>query len=109
MNNQELRRILISELGIGGIPEEAQDEIVQRLGDVILKALTVAVFDKIPNEARGEFERIAAKNDHAQIQEFLEEHVPDLHSLMEAEVRKTLQKFAENEGKEEEKAKGRGE
>lgn len=95
MNNQELRDILIKELGIDGLPEEAQDEIVAKLGEVILKSLTVAIFEKLPSDARTEFERISAKGDHSLIQEFLEENVPDLHTLMEEEVKKVLESLAE--------------
>lgn len=99
MNNQELREILTKELGIGGLPEEAQDEIVGKLGEIILKSLTVAIFEKLPNDARTEFERIGAKGDHALIQEFLEKNIPDLHALMEEEVKKTLRNFAANDEK----------
>ncbi|OIP65546.1 MAG: hypothetical protein COV32_02895 [Candidatus Yonathbacteria bacterium CG10_big_fil_rev_8_21_14_0_10_43_136] len=97
MKNQELRDILIKELSIGELPEEAQDEIVVKLGEVILKSLTIAIFDKLSSEARVEFEKIGAKNDTALIQEFLEENIPDMHTLMEEEVRRTLQNYAELE------------
>lgn len=109
MNNQELREILIKELGIDGLPEEAQDEIVAKLGDIILKSLTTAIFEKLSGDARAEFERIGAKGDHALIQEFLEETVPDLHSLMEEEVKRTLRNFAEMEAGATERPKARGE
>lgn len=109
MKNQELRDILINELGIGELPDEAQDEIVGKLGEVILKSLTVAIFDKLSNDARVEFEKISAKGDHALIQEFLEENIPDMHSLMEEEVRRTLQNYAELEAGGAQKPKGRGE
>lgn len=99
MQNQELRTILIKELGIEGLPEEAQDEIVSKLGEVVLKSLTASIFEKIPNEARAEFERIAETNDSERIQNFLSEHIPDLHLLMEEEVRKALERFAELEAK----------
>lgn len=97
MNNQEIREILIKELGIEGLPEEAQDEVVAKVGEFILKSLTVAIFEKLPNDAREDFERIAASDDQEAIQSFLEDHVPDLHVLMEEEVKKALQRFAENE------------
>lgn len=109
MNNQELRDILIKELGIGELPDEAQEEIVAKLGDVILKSLTVAIFEKLSNDARTEFERISEKGDHVLIQEFLEENIPDLHVLMEEEVKRTLQNFAEIEAGGGDKPKGRGE
>lgn len=105
MNNQELRDILIKELGIESLPEEAQDEIVGKLGEIILKSLTVAIFEKLSGDARAEFDRVSLKGDHTLIQEFLEQNVPDLHLLMEEEIKKTLQNFNENE----QKPKGRGE
>ena len=97
MKNQELRDILIKELGIGELPEEAQDEIVVKLGEVILKSLTIAICDKLSAEARVEFEKIGSKGDPALIQEFLEDNIPDMHTLMEEEVRRTLQNYAELE------------
>lgn len=109
MNNSELRDILIKELGIESLPEEAQEEVVAKLGEVILKSLTIAIFDKLSKEARIEFEKITEKGDYAMIQEFLEENVPDMHTLMEEEVKKTLQNFAELEAGGKEKPKGRGE
>ncbi len=109
MKNQELRDILINELGIGELPEEAQDEIVVKLGEVILKSLTVAIFEKLSTEARVKFEKLGAKGDHALIQEFLEENIPDMHTLMEEEVRRTLQNYAELEAGGAEKPKARGE
>ncbi len=108
MNNQELRDILIKELGIEGLPEEAQDEIVGKLGEVILKSLTVAIFEKLSNDARADFERISSRGDHDLIQEFLEENVPDLHLLMEEEVKKTLENFTKLEQGGEDKPKERG-
>lgn len=109
MKNQELRDILIKELGIGKLPNEAQDEIVGKLGEVILKSLTVAIFDKLSNDARAEFESIAKKEDHNLIQEFLDANIPEMHILMEEEVKRTLQNYAEIEAGGAEKAKGRGE
>lgn len=99
MNNQEIKNILIKELGIEELPKEAQNEVVSKLGDVILKSLTVTIFENLSNDARGQFEEISSTRDNNLIQEFLEENVPDLQTLMEEEVRKTLQNFAANEGK----------
>lgn len=97
MQNQEIRDILIRELGIAGLPEEAQNEVISKLGEIILKSLTVSIFEALPVSVREQFERVAAENDSERIQAFLEEHIPNLHTLMEEEVKKALKKFAENE------------
>lgn len=93
MNNQELHDILIKELGISGLPKEAQDEIAGKLGEIILKSLTAAIFESLSSDAREEFGKISVHGDNALIQEFLEKNVLDIHTLMENEVRKTLQNF----------------
>lgn len=99
MNNQEIKSILIKELGIEGLPEEAQNEVVSKLGEIILRSLTATIFEILSHDAQKEFEQISATGDNNLVQEFLEENVPDLQALMEEEVRKTLQNFAANEGK----------
>lgn len=97
MNNQEIRDALIKELGIGDLPEEAQNEIVDKLGEVILKSLTIAIFEKLSNEKREEFDRIGEKGDPALIQEFLDKNIPDMQTLMEEEIKRTLRDLAEIE------------
>lgn len=109
MNNQELHDILIKELGISGLPKEAQDEIAGKLGEIILKSLTVAIFESLSSDAREEFEKISVHGDNALIQEFLEKSVPDMHTLMENEVRRTLQNFGGAKLDSEDKPKERGE
>jgi succinate dehydrogenase flavin-adding protein (antitoxin of CptAB toxin-antitoxin module) len=93
MENQELREILIKELGLEGLPAEAQDEVVVKLGEIILKSVTIAIYEKLSPDARAEFDKITEENDPSLIQRFLDEHVPDMQGLMEAEIKRTLQDF----------------
>ncbi|HBH71821.1 MAG: hypothetical protein UU88_C0008G0019 [Parcubacteria group bacterium GW2011_GWC1_42_11] len=95
MNNPELREALIKELGIGELPTETQDEIVDKLGEVIFKSLTVSIFEKLSDAARVEFEKISATGDNSLIQKFLEENIPDMQALMEEEIKKTMRDLAE--------------
>jgi len=95
MNNQELREVLIKELGIGGLPKEAQDEVVGKLGEIILKSVTVAIFERLPDDARKEFEDIGKKGDQDMMQEFLQRYIPDMSELMDEEVKRTLKNFSE--------------
>lgn len=96
MNNNELRDILIRELDIGLLPEELQNEVVAKTGETILKFITMAILERLSSEAREEFEKISTTDNNSLIQEFLERNIPDLHALMEAEVKKALVLFNEN-------------
>jgi hypothetical protein len=97
MNDQELRTTLIAELGIGDLPPEAQDEIVSKLGEIILKSVTVAIFEKLSEDARKEFEVLTTTGDSGSIREFLARSVPDMETLMEEELQKTLVAFREGD------------
>lgn len=97
MDNPELREIIVKELGIEILPPQAQDEIIGKLGEIILKSVTVAIYEKLSPEAREEFERIGKENDPELIQRFLDEHVPDMQGLMEEEVKRTLAGFKKRE------------
>ncbi len=97
MNDQELRTNLIAELGIGDLPEEAQDEIVSKLGEIILKSVTVTIFEKLSPEARQEFEVLTTTGDADKIRAFLEQAVPDMETLMADELQRTLVAFREGD------------
>lgn len=95
MNNKEIRSLLIAELGIENLASEAQDEIVGKIGEMVLQSLTASIFEKLSQPAREEFERISATGNPNAIQEFLEENAPGIQQMMEEELKKTLQSFKE--------------
>ena len=103
MSNHIIRDILIKELGIESYPEEIQDEVVVKLGEVILKDLTIKIFEKLPLQKKEEFERISAMGDDERIQEFLEHNIPDMNALIEEEVKNTLKTYTEKEKSAEQK------
>lgn len=96
MNNEGLRDTLIKELGIENLSGEAQDEIVAKIGEMVLRSLTATIFEKLTPAAREQFDRITESGNAVQIQEFLEENAPGIHEMMEQELKKTLQGFKEN-------------
>ncbi len=99
MKNQELRAILLGELHIEDLPEEEQDDIISKLGDNILKSLTLKILEQLSQENRKKFEIVSASGDDNRIHEFLKATVPDMHTLMETEIRKIIQLYRENEEK----------
>ena len=98
--NQEIREILIKELGIENLSGEAQDEIVGKIGEIVLRSLTSTIFDRLTPAAKEEFNRISTAGSPAQIQEFLEENAPGIHQMMEQELKKTIKSFKDTSPKE---------
>lgn len=91
----ELKALLVKDLGLTNLTEEAQDQILARLGEITLKAVTFAIFEKLPEAKRAEFDEVAAAEDPAKIQAFLTENIPNLKELMDAELKKTISRFKE--------------
>lgn len=97
--NNELKATLVKDLGISDLPQEAQDQILVSLGDIILRSTTTAIFERLNDEQRMEFERLTADEDPAKIQEFLAKTIPDMPKLMEDEVKKTIARFKQADDK----------
>lgn len=98
MSDQELRTLLAKELGIEHLAEAAQDEIIAKIGDVVLKSLTVSILETLPPDAQAEFEAIGAQGNPALIQEFLAKHAPNIELLLAEEMQKTIAGFKTNKG-----------
>jgi succinate dehydrogenase flavin-adding protein (antitoxin of CptAB toxin-antitoxin module) len=95
--NNELKATLVKDLGIADLPQEAQDQILASLGDIILRSTTTAIFERLNDEQRVEFDRLSADEDPDKIQEFLNRTIPDMPKLMEEEVKKTIARFKQAE------------
>ena len=93
MDNQSFRENLIKELGIANLPTEAQDEIVAKVGEMVLQSLTATILNRLNPAAREQFNRISESGDPAQIQQFLEENAPGIQDMMSLELKKTLEEF----------------
>ena len=92
-NEQEIRNILIKELGLADLPEEAQNEIVTKIGGIILQSVTLGILEKLPQDAREEFEVLSKEGDNERIQEFLELNVPHLYDIMQEETARVVESF----------------
>lgn len=95
--NPEIKANLIKELNIGELPEAAQDQIIAQLGEIVLKATTVAILENLSPEKRAEFEALSEGEDPTKIQEFMTANVPNMQQLLEQELKKTLAQFKEGD------------
>ncbi|MBI5005078.1 MAG: hypothetical protein HZC03_00480 [Candidatus Lloydbacteria bacterium] len=90
ITNQDTREQIIKELELGGLPVEAQDEIISRLAENLLKKIAIAVLDKLPEDKRTAFEALASEGYTAEIYAFLNANVPDAPALIHAEIQKGI-------------------
>ncbi|MBI2045980.1 MAG: hypothetical protein HYT28_00980 [Parcubacteria group bacterium] len=90
ITNQDIREQIIKELELGGLPSEAQDEIISKLAENLLKKIAIVMLDKLPEDKRGEFEALANAGDTGQVYAFLQAHIPDASALIQAELQGSI-------------------
>lgn len=90
ISNQDIREEIIKELELGGLPPEAQDEIIAKFAENLLKKIAIAILDKLPSDKQSEFEALVNTGDTAQVYAFLQMQVPDAEGLMKAEMRSVI-------------------
>lgn len=90
ISNQDTREEIIKELELGGLPPEAQDEIIAKFAENLLKSVAMTMLDTLPEDKRGEFETLVGTGDSAQVFTFLKQHVPNADALIQTELRKSI-------------------
>lgn len=86
ITNKDTREEIIKELELGGLPPEAQDEIIAKLSLNLLKKIAITMLEKLPEDKRGEFETLVNTGDAAQAYAFIGTHVPDAAAIIQAET-----------------------
>ncbi len=87
MNNKiknETVEKIIAELGLDGLPKDRQDDILAKIGELILKKIFVETIDKLNDTDRREFEKMLEKGETAEnIENFLEEKIDGYAKMVE--------------------------
>ena len=95
ITQEELRQIILKDLKIGHLSSDAQDKILEKLGENIVKRITLVVLENLPEEARPEFDTISESGDQKKLQEFLKSQIPNIEELLQKTIQLTINEFKE--------------
>lgn len=98
VTKEELRQIILDDLKIGSLPLDAQDKILEKLGGNIIKRITLATLENLPEKARGEFDAISENGDQEKMQEFLKSQITNFEELIQKTIKFTINEFKELSG-----------
>lgn len=98
ITQEELRQIILKDLEIGHLPADAQDKILEKLGENITKRITLAVLENLPESARPEFEVISQSGNQEKMQEFLKSQISNIKELLQKTIQFTINEFKEMAG-----------
>jgi len=93
MNNDEIKKMLSQDLGINHLPAEAQEQIITKLGENILKKITLETVTLLSEEARGEFDTLSQAQDNKKMTEFLKQQIPDFDNFVKKIVQQSVEDF----------------
>jgi len=89
----ELTKAIATDLGITNLPQEQQEQLISRFGEIALKAASLAVLEKLAEDKRMQFLQLAEAGDPLAVQEFLNREVPDHEKIAQAAVAAEVAEF----------------
>lgn len=93
--DDDMQKVLANDLGISDLGQSEQEELISQFGQVALKAATVSVLEKMPEDKREEFAKLSQAGDVAALRTFLDATVPGHEDVARAAVADELKRFKE--------------
>lgn len=91
----QLTAAIANDLGISDLPLGEQQELIASFGEVALKAATIAILERLPQEKRDEFVRLSEAGDPVAIKAFLDKEVPGHDDIAKQAVALEVKAFKE--------------
>ncbi|NCU41761.1 MAG: hypothetical protein EOM19_03495 [Candidatus Moranbacteria bacterium] len=81
--SEGLKKKILQHLGIEKIPQEMQDEIIAKFGEVVFKEILLQTLERLDEDQQKEYERMLERNASPEEMEvFLKERIPDYEQLI---------------------------
>ncbi|MAF20654.1 MAG: hypothetical protein CMI55_03155 [Parcubacteria group bacterium] len=83
MNKKNIQQNIIKELGLEGLPEDKQIELLTTMTESVLKRITIKVLELLSEEDKKEFDQVRETNDPDKISEFLKDKINNYDEIVE--------------------------
>ncbi len=89
----EITKAIATDLGISDLAVAEQQQLISQFGEVALKAATLAVVEKLAEDKREEFAKLAEAGDATALKAFLDREVPGHEGIAKAAVAEEVKRF----------------
>ncbi len=89
----ELTALIAADLGIKDLPLAEQQTLIAQFGEVALKAATLSVVEKLADDKRNEFAKLAEAGGAQALKTFLDREVPGHEDIAKAAVAEEVKRF----------------
>ncbi len=90
---KELRKKLVTELGIETLSEDYQNEIVSQMEDNIIQKLYISILEKLTEKERKDFGILTALREGDKVMAFLKIKIPDFDIFLMQVAKLTIEEF----------------
>ena len=93
MDNQQIQKTLMEELGLQDIPQDKQEELIIKMTEVLLKRIFLETMEKLDDSGKEEYQKIAEGESVTpeKMEEFLKLKISNYDGL----VQKVVEEFKE--------------
>ncbi len=91
LDKEQLRSQIVAELNIAHLEPDEQENVINKVSEVLLKKATFEVMRRIPADALDELDRLADSDDAEAVRALVKQHVPDVDSVVADAAREGLE------------------
>lgn len=91
IDKDQLRERIVAELNIGHLEPQEQEQVIDKVSEVLLKKATFEVMRRIPEDALDELDRLAVADDADAVRALVRKHVPDVDTVVADAAREGLE------------------
>ncbi len=96
-NDSEIKRTLMRELKFDNLADEKQDELIAKMGEVILKKIFIETVEKLDVAGRKHFEKMLnEERTPVEIEEFLKLKIQDYDEIVERIIKELKNNLMDN-------------
>jgi len=87
MDKKNIQQNIIKELGLEGLPEDKQIELLTTMTESVLKRITIKVLEQLSEEDKKEFDQVRETDDPDKISQFLGEKIDNYDEMVEGVIK----------------------
>lgn len=104
ITNKEAQEKVLKTLGIENAPQEKQEEILTKIGEVALKETLLATLERLDEDQKKTYDELLEKNANPdEVEAFLKEAIPDYEEMVQSVINTLMSDLQKAQGGEEEK------
>ncbi len=83
----QLRQTIIQELGLGSLPTDKREEILEKIAEILLKQIFLTTMDRLGDAGVCVYEKLLDSNPSVEVVEgFLKARIPDYDAMVKSEA-----------------------